>query len=71
MFRFSDVVNGIKGISQKKYFDFLARWELNDLHFNGRLKGTYGYVYVQVVKKNVVRPTIKCIHTHTHYVYVQ
>jgi len=26
----------IKGISQKKYFDFLARWELNDLHFNGK-----------------------------------
>ena len=25
----------IKGISQKKYYDFLARWELNELHFNG------------------------------------
>ena len=27
----------IKGVSQKKYFDFFAKWDLNDLHFNGTI----------------------------------
>lgn len=30
----------IKGISQKKYYDFLAAWELNDLHFNGSMSAS-------------------------------